>query len=67
MLLVNMFIVILLRSYIDVKRQDFNDPIAAEIRKKGNHDCNDLYASSFRHSTFLMPLHWPLILDQHDF
>jgi hypothetical protein len=35
MLLVNMFIVILLRSYIDVKRQDFNDPIAAEIRKKG--------------------------------
>jgi len=35
MLLVNMFIVILLRSYIDVKKADFNDPIAAELRKKG--------------------------------
>ena len=40
MLLINMFIVILLRSYIDVKHQDFNDPIAAELRKKVQREIN---------------------------
>ena len=35
MLLVNMFIVILLRSYNDVKNLNHDDPVAAELRKKG--------------------------------
>merc|ERR1719390_172320 len=39
-MLLIMFIVILLRSYIDVKHQDFNDPIAAELRKKVQREIN---------------------------
>jgi hypothetical protein len=35
MLLVNMFIVILLRSYTDVKNLNKDDPVVAELRKKG--------------------------------
>jgi len=35
MLLINMFIVILLRSYNDVKNLNHDDPVAAELRKKG--------------------------------